>query len=144
MVDTILAPTEAQIAALMALPQDAPLAVLNLFRFNAKAGYQPGDPEHGTPAAEISGRDAYAVYAEVAGKAILGLGGKVVFSAKVSQMMIGPDDAKWDTAAIMFFPTRSAFASMLSDPGFQAASRHRKAALANHLMLHLEGDTLVG
>lgn len=140
MVDTILAPTEAQIAALMALPQDAPLAVLNLFRFNETARYQPNDPEHGTAAGNISGREAYAVYAGAAGKAIESLGGKVVFSASVMQMMIGPDDANWDTAAIMYFPTRAAFTSMLSDPDFQAASRHRKAALANHRMMHLEGD----
>jgi hypothetical protein len=29
---------------------------------------------------------------------------------------------------------------MLADPEFAAVSRHRKAALANHYMLHLAGD----
>lgn len=144
MVDTILAPTDAQIATLLALPQGAPLSVLNLFRFNETAQYPPDAPEHGTDAADISGREAYAVYAGIAGKAIESLGGKIVFSASVVQMMIGPDDANWDMAAIMYFPSRAAFASMLSHPDFQAASRHRKAALANHRMMHLEGDTFAG
>eukprot|EP00439_Symbiodinium_sp_Y106_P088683 s1_g1219.t1 len=119
---------------------DAPVAALNLFQFNERAQYAEGDPEFGTPAAEISGEEAYRRYGEVAGKAIEELGGRVVFSTPVAQTMIGPDDSQWDLAAIMFFPTRQAFMTMLSDPSFQEASRHRKAALANHNMIHLAGD----
>ena len=58
----------------------------------------------------------------------------------VGQVMIGPEERAWDLAAIMFFPTRSAFAKILSDPEFQHASRHRKAAFAIHCMVHLAGD----
>ncbi len=134
------APSEAQLAKLMSLPMDAPVAALNLFQFNARAQYVEGDPEFGTPEADISGEEAYLRYGKVAGKAIEELGGRVVFSTAVDQMMIGPDDQTWDLAAIMYFPTRQAFMTMLSDPAFQETSRHRKAALANHNMLHLAGD----
>jgi hypothetical protein len=41
----------------------------------------------------------------------------------------------------MFFPTRRDFTLMLGNPEFVAVSRHRKAALANHYMLHLAGDS---
>lgn len=58
----------------------------------------------------------------------------------VDQIMIGPEQPAWDIAAIMYFPTRRAFMEMLSDSEFQLASRHGKAAFANHSMLHLTGD----
>jgi len=137
-------PTESQLAKLMSLPADAPVAALNLSQFNTQAEYQPGDPEYGTPEADVSGEEAYARYSAAAGPFILKLGGRVVFSTQVDQVMIGPEQPAWDIAAIMYFPTRSAFMEMLSDPKFQRVSRHRKAALAHHCMLHLAGDPFMG
>ena len=137
----MLEPNESQIAQLQLLPAEAPIAALNLFQFNDRANYSPDDPEHGTDAARISGREAYARYSAIAGKRIAGIGGRVVFSTSVDQVMIGPSEPKWDVSAVMYFPTRSAFMGMLADPEFQAASRHRKAALQNHYMLHIAGDS---
>ena len=134
------APMQSQLEKLMSLPPDAPVGALNLFQFNARAQYQPGDPEHGTPEADVSGEEAYARYSAAAGPFVVGCGGRVVFSTPVDQVMIGPERPAWDIAAIMYFPTRRAFMEMLSDPEFQDVSRHRKAALANHCMLHLAGD----
>lgn len=136
----ISTPSEAQVAKLLSLPPDSPVAALNLFQFNERAQYQPEDPEYGTDAADISGQEAYAKYGATAGKAIMDLGGKVVFSTPVDQVMIGGEGIEWDIAAIMYFPTRQAFMDMLSNPEFEANSRHRKAALANHCMIHLAGD----
>jgi len=133
-------PTATQIEQLVSLPADAPVAALNLFHFNDQAQYQPQDPEHGTPDADVSGTAAFARYSATAGEFIERLGGRVVFSVPVDQVMIGPADPAWDIAAIMYFPTRAAFMEMLADPEFQKASRHRKAALANHTMLHLSGE----
>jgi uncharacterized protein (DUF1330 family) len=133
-------PTQSQLEKLMSLPADAPVGALNLFQFNARAQYQPGDPEYGTPEADVSGEEAYARYSSAAGPFVVGCGGRVVFSTPVDQVMIGPEQPAWDIAAIMYFPTRRAFMEMLSDPEFQNASRHRKAAFANHCMLHLAGD----
>ena len=140
--DSHHAPSEAQLTKLMSLPPETPLAVLNLFEFNARADYQPGDPEYGTDAAEISGEEAYLRYGEVAGKVIHELGGKVVFSAPAEQVLIGPEDANWHLAAIMYFPTRSAFMQMMANPSFQETSRHRKAALKRHYMIHLNGTDI--
>ena len=136
-------PSEEQAAKLMQGDPDAPLAALNLFWFNERAQYQPDDPEYGTPAAEVSGLEAYAAYASEAGKKISALGGHVAFSVAVDQVMIGPDNLNCDTVAIMVFPTRRAFMQMMTAPEFQAYSRHRKAALANHVMLHLDGTPFV-
>lgn len=133
-------PTEAQLGTLTSLPIDAPVAALNLFCFNTRARYQPEDPEHGTPEEDVSGREAYERYIAAVGPFIERLGGRVVFSAPVDQVMIGPGEPAWDLAAVMYFPTRGAFLQMVSDSDFQHASRHRRAALANHYMLHLTGD----
>ena len=136
---SVLIPTEEQIAKLRSLPGDVPIGALNLFNFNERAQYQSEDPEYGTPEADITGMEAFGRYGEIAGKFITELGGRVVFSTPVDQVMIGPSELSWDMAAIMYFPTRTGFMEMLSNPEFQAASRHRKAALANHTMLHLAG-----
>ena len=120
---------------------DAPLAALNLFWFNKRAQYQPDDPEYGTPAADVSGLEAYAAYAAEAGEKISALGGHVAFSVAVDQVMIGPDGLNCDTAAIMVFPTRRAFMQMMTAPEFQASqgcpceSRHaalRRRTLRNN------------
>jgi len=133
-------PNESQIAKLQALPAHEPVAALNLFKFLDHASYKPEDPEHGTPEADITGREAYAKYAAIAGKSISAIGGRVIFSTEVDQVMIGPSEPEWDVSAIMYFPTRADFMGMLANPEFQSASRHRKAALANHYMLHLAGQ----
>lgn len=140
---SFLVPTQEQITTLQRLPAAEPVGALNLFQFNEHAEYQPEDPEYGTPEAEVSGREAYARYGAIAGKSVAELGGRVVFSTGIDQVMIGPSDPSWDLAAVMYFPTRKAFMQMLSDPEFQSASRHRKAALANHMMLHLAGSPFI-
>ena len=135
-----LEPSEDQLAKLMSLPTETPLAVLNLFEFNDAARYRPGDPEFGTKAADVSGQEAFHRYSEIAGPFIQDLGGRVAVQAPAEQVLIGPENANWHLAAIMYFPSRGAFLNMLSDTDFQKASRHRKAALKNHSMIHLHGE----
>jgi uncharacterized protein (DUF1330 family) len=134
------APSDSQLAKLLSLPAESPVAALNLFQFNAQAQYQPDDPEFDTDAANVTGKKAFAIYGAAAEKLIIELGGRTVFSTRVDQVMIGLADVQWDLVAVVYFPTRSAFVEMLSYPEFQKISRHRKAALANHCMLHLAGD----
>ena len=83
-------PDESQVARLLAADAQAPVAALNLFWFAERAHYQPEDPEYGTAAGDVSGREAYAAYAAEAGLAITQLGGHVAFSVAVDQVMIGP------------------------------------------------------
>jgi uncharacterized protein (DUF1330 family) len=136
-------PTEAQLAQLQSLPMAAPLAALNLFKLNERAQYQPEDPEFDTPLANVSGEEAFGRYLVEAGEKLADLGGRVVFSTTVDQVMMGSDDLDFDLAAVMYFPTRSAFLAMSADPAFQSSSRHRRAGLAKHNMLHLDGDPFI-
>ena len=136
-------PDDSQLATLASLDPDAPVAALNLFQFNERAQYSPDDEEYGTDAADVSGPEAFARYVATAGQVLADLGGRVAFSTTVEQVMIGPSDPPWHAAAIMFFPTRKAFIQMTMNPDFQAASRHRKAGLANHYQAHLDGTPWV-
>ena len=45
-----------------------------------------------------------------------------MFASSVDQVMIGPDALDFDLAAVMYFPTRSAFVAMLFDPEFQSSA----------------------
>ena len=81
-------PTETQIAILQSLPAQVPVAVLNLFQFRDRASYSPDDPEHGTAEADITGQEAYARYAAIAGQSISAIGGRVVFSTAVDLSLI--------------------------------------------------------
>lgn len=132
-------PTESQLEKLLSLPKNAPLAALNLFRFRDRAEYQHEDPEYGTSEADVTGAVAFERYTATAESYISKCGGRIVFSAPVDQVMIGAEQPDWDEVAVMFFPARSEFVAMLSDPEFQKLSRHRKAALADHYLLHLNG-----
>ena len=133
-------PTEEQIATLQSLPMDTPIAALNLFKLNERAQYRPEDPEFGTPDADVSGREAFDRYLAKAGAMLQNLGGRTVFASSIEQVMMGPDALDFDLAAVMYFPTRSAFVAMMSDPDFQSSARHRYAGLAKHNMMHLAGD----
>ena len=134
-----LEPDDNQLAKLRSLDPEAPVAALNLFQFRERAEYAPDDEEYGTDAADVSGQEAFERYTAAAGPILASLGGRVAFSTMVEQVMIGPVDPSWHVAAIMFFPSRRAFVEMTMNPAFQKASRHRKAGLANHCMLHLNG-----
>ena len=136
-----LEPSENQLAKLISLSIETPLAVLNLFEFNTMANYQSGDPEYATSASEISGQEAFNLYGDVARKTIEDLGGRVVMQAPTEQILIGNEAANWHAAAIMYFPSRGAFLKMMSDANFHKASRHRRAALRNHCMIHLNGES---
>lgn len=141
--DAYFEPDDRQLATLASLDPNTPVAALNLFQFNERAQYSPGDEEYGTEAGDVSGREAFSRYMAPAGQVLADLGGRVVFSTMVEQVMIGPSDPPWHVAAIMYFPTRRAFVEMTMKPEFKAASRHRKAGLANHYMLHLDGTPWV-
>ena len=136
---TCIGPTEAALAAFGALDQAAPIACLNLLAFREQAAYAADDPEHGTAAAEVTGAEAYDRYGTVALGIITAVGGRVLLGAGVEQMFIGPAEAEWERAVLVFYPSRAAFAQMLARDDYRAAGRHRIAGLANTRLIMLDG-----
>ncbi|MBL4571167.1 MAG: DUF1330 domain-containing protein [Alcanivorax sp.] len=107
---------------LASLPDDTPIVMLNLLRFNDTARYKDGE-------ADYSGREAYQKYSDVAFGKVRGVGGELVWKGKALAGVIAPEGEKWDDVLLVRYPSKQAFASMLADPGYQQATKHRTAAL---------------
>ena len=72
---------------LASLPDDTPIVMLNLLRFNETARYKDGE-------ADYSGREAYQKYSDVAFGKVRGVGGELVWKGKALAGVIAPDAEK--------------------------------------------------
>ena len=116
-------PIAAQLPGILAaLPQDTPIVMVNLLKFREQAHYKQGEDA-------CSGREAYRRYSAVAIKKVNDVGGKPIYLGQVRGLLIAPADEQWDEVLLVRYPSAQAFASMLADPDYRAATRHRTAAL---------------
>ena len=141
--ETHFEPDEAAMAAFDACDQNAPIVCVNLLGFREQAGYVEGDAEFGTDAADVTGAQAYGRYGEVAQQTIAAVGGRLLMGSGVEQMLIGPEAAAWHVVAIVFYPSRAAFRSMIERADYQAVTHHRLAGLANTRLIVLDGRPFV-
>jgi len=124
-------PTSGRIQAFLAAGEDAsPIVMINLLRYRAQAAY----PE-GFDAEPCSGREAYARYGAGASKCVAAAGGRVLWAGSVQAGVIAPDDEQWDDAILVEYPSRKAFARMVSRPDYQAFAPHRTAALEDSRLI---------
>jgi uncharacterized protein (DUF1330 family) len=101
--------------------------MVNLLKFRDKAVYEDGrDPE-------LSGRDAYARYSTVMKKLVEQSGGRFVFGAAVSSLLLGEVEELWDVVGIVEYPSSKALLTIASSPEFQEIEVHRVAGLAGQL-----------
>jgi len=115
-------PTREQIAALASSEADGPIAMLNLLRFRDEAL---------APDAGMSGAEAYGLYGQGVAPYLEAAGARVLSAVACDLSVIGPEEAEWDMAIIVEYPSRQAFIGMVSDPGYQEVAVHRTAALAD-------------
>ena len=111
-----------QLSILAGLPTGAPVVMLNLLKFRAVARYEHGDES-------CSGAEAYERYSQIARPALAKVGASLVFMGKPAMSLIGPSDECWDLMFLIKYPSVEAFSSMVSAPEYQAALKHRTAAL---------------
>ncbi|ASK33613.1 DUF1330 domain-containing protein [Alloalcanivorax mobilis] len=107
---------------LKSIPADTPIVMLNLLRYRAVARYKDGE-------AEYDGREAYRRYSLVAFEKVKGVGGEIIWSGDALAGVIAPPDEHWDEVLLVRYPSIAAFASMLADPEYKQATKHRTAAL---------------
>lgn len=119
-------PERAQFDAFKALPRDAPVDMLNLVRFRARAAYPADHPLH---AAGLTGAQAYARYGEESGSVFRRVGGSIVWTAGFEVTLIGPAAERWDAMFVARYPSAAAFLAMVTDPVYRDAVRHRQAAV---------------
>ncbi len=118
--------------ALVVVPEDQPVHMLNLLRFHERARYEPG-----ADVAPCSGVDAYLGHYVPAFNAVIEpLGGShLLYAGSVAASLVGPDD-RWDAVAIVTYPTMSVFQALIEHPDYhRMAEPHRRAALANWQLL---------
>jgi len=102
-----------QLAALRALPPDAPVVMVNLLKFN-----------------EGGGRERYQQYAREVTPYLEKVGAHVRYSGSSPVHVIGDGESPWwDAILVVEYPTPSAFVDMVRDPGYQKVHEHRAAAL---------------
>ncbi|MGH3970575.1 MAG: DUF1330 domain-containing protein [Mycobacterium sp.] len=124
-------PTQSGVEALMADASDAPIVMLNLLKFRAKASYADGRPS------TLTGRQAYGLYATAMQKVIEERGGRFLFAGDIASLVIGEVDDVWDTCALVEYPSAAAFAAIVTSPEVAEIGVHRAAGLEGQLLIRV-------
>ena len=116
----VIDPTPEQFKALAGSDDESPIVMVNLVRFKDQAtGIDEGK----------TGAEAYATYGEKIAPYLAEVGGEVLTATSSVESIIGPDQPEWDAVILVRYPSRKAFISMVSNPGYQKEHEHRAAGL---------------
>ena len=120
-------PNEDQIKEFSEQGEDKPIYMVNLLKFKEKANY-PDKRE-----TDLTGEEAYAIYAEEVSGHLEKVGGKPLFGGEVERLMLGEVEDLWDKVAIAMYPSRKAMLQMINDPDYIVSAQHRVAGLEGQL-----------
>ena len=109
--DTAITPNLDQFQALAASPDEGPVVMLNLLKF------KPG------------GEESYLRYGDAAKDMVEERGGRLLWSGRAQQVLIGDPNADWDVVVLVEYPSRKAFMEMVSSPEYLQAHADREAGL---------------
>ena len=126
-VENKITPNEEQINGFLQNPDLGPISMVNLLKYKKTARYEDGRDTN------LSGEEAYGLYAAEVISYVEKYGGEFVFAGKVSRLMLGDVDDLWDAVAIAKYPSRKAMMDMTMDPGYQKIHIHRDAGLEGQL-----------
>ena len=126
-------PNKEQLEGFGAPGADGPIYMVNLLKFKEKAEYEDGRDT------QLSGEEAYGLYAEEVQKLLVQVGGAGMFSARVERLMLGEVEELWDKVAIAMYPSRAAIMEMMMLPKMQEIGIHRAAGLAGQLNIETVG-----
>jgi uncharacterized protein (DUF1330 family) len=111
-------PNRDQFVALLEAPDDGPVVMLNLLKFRQRASD-----------GRSSGGESYRKYGDAAVEMIEARGGKVIWSGRAEQILIGDPTEDWDVVLLVQYPSRQTFVEMVSTPEYEQAHEHREAGL---------------
>ena len=112
-----ITPNLDQFQALAAAPDEGPVVMLNLLKF------KPG------------GEETYLRYGDAAKDMVEERGGRLLWSGRAEQVLIGDPAADWDVVVLVEYPSRSAFIEMVSSPEYLQAHADRDAALERTIVV---------
>ncbi len=116
-----------QIEKLMEPGPQGPIVMVNLLKFKEKAQYEDGRET------DLTGRDAYMIYAKAVAELLKEYGGRVLFVADVTHLTLGQVEDLWDEVALAEYPNRGAMVAMSTSKAFQEIAVHRSAGLEGQL-----------
>jgi hypothetical protein len=128
-------PNEQQMAGFLEPGADGPIYMLNLLKFKPQAEYPDGRES------DLSGEEAYGLYAEGVAELLSEVGGSLIFAASVERLMLGEVENLWDKAAIAMYPSRAAMLEMMQKPKMPEIGLHRAAGLEGQLNIACTGAT---
>ncbi|PKB24900.1 hypothetical protein B0I00_0079 [Novosphingobium kunmingense] len=118
------------------LPRDRPIHMLNLIKFRDLAAYPEGHPSHGMG---LTGREAYAIYAEGFQRLVAQDGAAMVWQAPLECVVTGPE-GEWDEAFVMGYPDSASFMAMVKNEQYvRDIVPHRTAAVADSRLIRFRG-----
>lgn len=123
-------PTTESFAQFKAMTRDGPIHMLNLVKLHERAVYPDGH--------SVSGVEAYRTYARESGPIFTGLGGRQIWIGRPEMTLIGPQAERWDIVFIAEYPSVDSFVTMLRDPTYRVAVKHRQAAVETSRLIRLE------
>ena len=132
-------PRQDQIAAAAAIAgtaADGPLVMLNLNRYRERAEYTTDPPGGGSP--DVSGREAYERYGDVAQSLLKRIGGEVRWHTATKMTVIGDDSDVYDEVIAVSYPSARAFLELALDPDIGIALAHRNAGLERAALIWCE------
>ncbi len=126
-VENKLRPNAKQMAGFLLGDTKTTIHMVNLLKFKDKAEYKDGRQT------DLTGQEAYQIYAKEVQEHLQKVGGKLIFSGVVSRLMLGEVEELWDWIAIAEYPSRKAMRSMIMDKDYRKSEEHRSAGLAGQL-----------
>ena len=130
-VENAIYPTQSRVEELMADTADRPIVMLNLLKFRPKAVYSDGRPS------DLTGRQAYDLYAAPMQKVVENGGGRVLFGGAIASLVIGEVDQLSDTCLLVEYPSTAAFAAIVTSPEVAEIGVHRAAGLEGQLLIRM-------
>ena len=126
-VENAVTPNEEQLAGFLEGDTETPIKMVNLLKFKDKAEYEDGRETN------LSGKEAYKIYADEVLGHLERVGGKSIFFGVVQRLMLGEVEELWDWVAIAEYPSRKAMLEMIMNSEYQKSEEHRSAGLAGQL-----------
>jgi uncharacterized protein (DUF1330 family) len=111
-------PNHDQFVQLMQAPDEGPVVMLNLLKCKEKAD-----------GGGSTGGQEYRKYGDAAVEMIEARGGKVIWSGRAEQILIGDPNDDWDVVLLVQYPSRATFVEMVSTPEYEQAHEHRESGL---------------
>jgi uncharacterized protein (DUF1330 family) len=128
-VENALYPTTEQIEVLRSDPSPRPLVMLNLLKFRDRAQYPDGRKT------DLTGAQAYEIYAEAMRKIVEREGGKFLFAGDVKYLPIGEVATLWDVVGLVQYPSPAVFAKIATSSEVATVGVHRTAGLEGQLLI---------